>query len=125
MTFKRGDSMYWKKSGWSAWEKLDDNDFGWWVSLDSTFPVRKETVNPATGQTEVDHEAHWETEKPLYKKNDKGEDTELNRFGFRWTDNQVYEYYKGIMKFVTYVVDDPYGWDLLPERNTAVLQSNK
>lgn len=84
MKFRKGDKMFWKNSNTPAYEKVGDNDFDWWVSLDSKYLV--ETV----------HELRPETEKPLYRK-----DGTLNRFGFKWTDDQVYEYYKSFMNFVT------------------------
>lgn len=41
-----------------------------------------------------EYELRKENEKPLY--DEKGN---LNRFGFRWTDNQVFDYYSSIMLF--------------------------
>jgi len=87
--YKRGTKMYWKSTGVPAYEKVDDDEFGWWVSLTSTYVVTK-MVN---GE-KVD-EVRPESEKPLYKA-----DKSLNRFGFRWTDKQVEEYYKDMMNFV-------------------------
>jgi hypothetical protein len=39
---------------------------------------------------EIEHELRPESEKPLYRNG------KLNRFGFRWTDKQVNEYYTNI-----------------------------
>jgi len=86
--FKLGTKLYWKTSNQPAYEKLDDEDFGTWVSLDSKYLVR-EMVDD-----EMVDVLHSESEKPLYR------DGRLNRFGFRWTDQQVYDYYKSFMNFV-------------------------
>jgi hypothetical protein len=87
--FKTGTKMYWKSTNKPAYEKLNDKDFGTWVSLDSTYVVR-EMVND-----EMVDVVHPETEKPLYRN-----DGTLNRFGFRLTDQQVHDYYNGFMNFV-------------------------
>jgi hypothetical protein len=88
--FKKGTKMYWKNSNLPAFEKLGDNEFDWWVSLDSKYLVEK--INPLTNEKE--YEQKLETEKPLYNKEGR-----LNRFGFKWTDQQVFDYYRNIMNF--------------------------
>lgn len=60
---KAGTIMYWN-SGTPAYQKMDDEDFGVWKSL------------------EVD------LDKPLEK-----------RYGWKWTDSQVLEYYSPIAYF--------------------------
>ncbi len=86
--FKTGTKMYWKSTNQPAYEKLDNEDFGTWVSLDSKYLVR-EMIDG-----EMVDVVYPESDKPLYRNG------QLNRFGFKWTDQQVYDYYKGIMNFV-------------------------
>ena len=93
MKFKAGDKMLWKSTGLPAYEKLDNEDFGWWVSLDSNFLVEKQVWNKKPVLSFTDYEVLPESEKPLYK------DGKLNRYGFKLDDQGVYEYYKDIMTF--------------------------
>lgn len=103
MAFPIGTKAFWKigtnRGGTAAYEKIDGEINGHWISLDSIyivvtdgteFNVKKDRWEPCKIYT-----AHPESEKPLYDENGK-----LNRFGFRWPDAQVYEYYKDIMYFV-------------------------
>jgi hypothetical protein len=93
--FAKGTKMFWP-DGRPAYEKLDDEDFGTWVSLCSTYVVeRMEEYSeyvPAMSKEVVKkikvHETRPESEKPLYNESGK-----LNRFGFKWTDKQVKEYF--------------------------------
>ena len=122
MKFPKGTILHWKKDNTPAYEKLSDDDWSWWVSLDSnylneviketTVYVSKDKIQPDIEDLTVDddqidltkytkkivkektHELLPESEKPLYKKNG-----DLNRFGFRWTDNQVWEEYSNYMLF--------------------------
>lgn len=68
-----------------VYEKLGDNDFDYWVATNSTYLVQ-------TGEDPKkleSYELHPESEKPLYDKHNH-----LNRFGFKWTDKQVKDYYR-------------------------------
>ncbi len=94
MRFLKGDMMLWKHSNRLAFKKLDDNDFGWWVSLDSTYLVERKVVDPVTKKEETKYDLKPESEKLLHRN-----DGTLNRFGFKWDDESVYNYYKGIMLF--------------------------
>lgn len=80
MKFNKGDTMSWKSTGDLAYRKLDDNDFGEWEGLN-----RKVAVRVTKDSGDVDYELH--TELPG------------KRTGFKWTDQQVYDYYKGVMNF--------------------------
>jgi len=94
MKFKKGDKLVWKNSGVPAYEKLDNEDFGLWVSLDSKYLVPQpkfedgKPVLGKDGKQVFEDVLRPETEKPVEK-----------RFGFKWTDAQVFEYYKGMMNF--------------------------
>lgn len=104
--FKAGTKLYWKASNQPAYEKLDDEDFGTWVSLDSKYLVRKLVVDKSgkaldksgklasTGNEQYVDVLKPESEKPLYRNG------QVNRFGFRWTDQQVYAYFNSFMNFV-------------------------
>ena len=91
MNFPKGTKLYWKKDNTPAYEKLSDDEWSWWVSLDSKY-LKEVTDN--TDTKEKIYELRPESEKPLYKNNG-----DLNRFGFRWTDNQVCKEYSGYMLF--------------------------
>lgn len=92
--------MHWKSTGKPAYQKLGDAECDWWVSLDSTFVTESEELNPLNKKMETVYTLRPESDKALYKKDKKGNvTTDLNRFGFRWTDQQVYEYYKDVMTF--------------------------
>ncbi len=116
--FKTGTKMKWKHNGKDAFEKLNDDDFGLWVSLDSKFlvetkvttevfvPKDKNNVNVEVDDeqlnlkdfvtkkvVETTYELKPETDKPLYRNGS------LNRYGFKWTDNQVFEHYNSFMEF--------------------------
>lgn len=93
--FKRGTKMFWKSTNQPAYEKVGDDELDWWVSLDSKFLKEETKLDEKTGERYKTHVAYPESEKPLYKN-----DGSLNRFGFKWTDKQVEDYYKGIMNFV-------------------------
>lgn len=67
-----------------CFEKLGDSEWDWWVCTNGTYLV--EVYNEQT--KEMKYHLHPESEKPLYDKNKK-----LNRFGFKWTDEQVKQYY--------------------------------
>jgi hypothetical protein len=95
--FAKGTKMFWP-DGTPAYEKLNDEDFGLWVSLDSKYLVER-LVDELTNEDKnhlVDkvgkkfrvHELRNETDRPLY--NEQGK---LNRLGFKWTDKQVKEYF--------------------------------
>jgi hypothetical protein len=111
--FKKGTLIV-DKNNIPQYEKLDDDDWGWWVSLTSNYlvekKVQKEVLISKTKDVdvevdeelidlsnfkkvkkeEIEHELRPESEKPLYRNG------KLNRFGFRWTDKQVNEYYPSI-----------------------------
>ena len=65
MKFNKGDQMVWKNTNKPAYEKVDDDEFGAWKSLE------------------------YKLDKPLD-----------NRYGFKWTDQQTYDYFKNMMNFV-------------------------
>jgi len=92
--FNSGTKMFWKNTGKPAYEKVGNDACDWWVSLDSFFVVKTQQLDEKTGEMLWVHETHPESEKPLYKA-----DGSLNRFGFKWPDEQVYDYYKDIMTF--------------------------
>lgn len=110
MRFYKGAKLV-DKNGVEKWEKVEDEEWGWWVCLDSYFLVTKEVVRqewkPAMSKyvdvVEKVDERHPESEKYLFKKDEKGNDikNEFNRWSFRWTDEQVYNYYKELYNFVT------------------------
>ncbi len=89
--FSKGTKMYLRTTGEARYEKLGDKVWDEWVCLKSTYQVW--SVNEK-GESVV--ESRPESEKPLYNEHGK-----LNRFGFKWTDQQVWDYYKGIMTFGT------------------------
>jgi len=89
MKYKKGTRMFWKKDCTPAYMKLDDEDFGWWVALDSNYLVEVKEGNKVVG-----HDLKPESDKPLYDRNGR-----LNRYGWRWTDEQVWDYYKDLMFF--------------------------
>lgn len=100
MRFYKGHMMYWKSTGKPAYQKMGDDDFDWWLALDSYFVTESKELNPLTNKMETVFTRRPESEKPLYKKDTQGNDTpELNRLAFRWTDQQTYDWYKGIMTF--------------------------
>jgi len=88
MKFRKGTKMLYKSDNTPAYEKLDDEDFGLWVTLNSKYLVEVKKGK------DVDNELRPESDKPLYDRNKR-----LNRFGWRWTDEQVLNYYKNIMYF--------------------------
>lgn len=98
MVWKMPNFSGWNKSGTPAYEKLDDDEWGWWVSLDSTYVVETLEdvwdVHMCKMVKEKVYTAHPESEKPLYS--EKGN---LNRWSFRWTDDQVHEHYNDMMEF--------------------------
>lgn len=65
-------------------QKLNDSEFSWWVCLNSLRTVflrdKLESINDA--------QIVPDSEFPLYDKHGK-----LNRYGFKWTDQQIKEYY--------------------------------
>ena len=86
MTLKKGDRMIWKNTGELAYEKVDDNDFGFWSCLFSKRLVEYSNVKT---KEKLSYSLS-ETELPVNE-----------RFGFRWTDAQVFDYYKEMMDFKT------------------------
>lgn len=98
--FFKGSKMLWKSTGLPAFEKLDDNEWGNWVSLDSTYLVERKVVDPVTKKETSEYDLKPESEKPLYNKEGR-----LNRYGFKWPDKQVFEHYKGFMNFEYAAVD--------------------
>lgn len=88
MLFQKGTKLIWKSTRLPAYEKLGDDEFEYWVSLDSKFIVESKDE-----KGEKINILKHESEKPLYK------DGKLNRFGFRMLDGDVFEYYNGIMNF--------------------------
>ena len=116
MKFGKGSLMFWKTNSFNehrgkpAYEKLDDNDMGLWVSLTSTYIVKKSDEEFAeevelnkkglspNGYLPSKYKAMPETDKPLWVVDEKGNKT-LNRYGFKWTDAQVFEHYGLIMDF--------------------------
>lgn len=61
------------------YRKITEGELAWWVCETSNYLL--EIVND---KNEKHFELRSEKEKPLYKK-----DGTLNRFGFKWTDQQV------------------------------------
>lgn len=83
-----GESIYKKGSvaylnNVALYQKVDDEYFGLWVALNSTYVV-EEIIN-----NEKIYHLHKESEKPLFKK-----DGSLNRFGFKWSDDMIQKTYK-------------------------------
>jgi hypothetical protein len=72
------------KAGELEYEKITDDEFGWWVATNSKYLVQikedKKDINS--------YELHPESNKLLYDEHGK-----LQRFGFRWTDDQIRRYY--------------------------------
>jgi hypothetical protein len=79
---KRGTVMLWKHNKQLAFEKIDDEEVGWWVSLDSTYNVE------VYKDKEKSYVVRPESEKPLYN-----EKSALNRYAFKWSDKQVFDYW--------------------------------
>lgn len=121
--YKKGTLLV-DKHGVTQYEKMGDNEWDWWVSHTSTYVViTKETVEefvptqpvivdetlPLVDEAELPvttkgfkkkkttvnvYTVRPESEKPLYN-----EEGKLNRSGFKWTDQQVFEYYVTGMKW--------------------------
>lgn len=70
--FYQGDLMLWKKTLLPAFVKVDDDEWGWWMSMSED--QRNKSPDPQAPP------------------NDR-------RFGWKWTDQQVYESYKDICVF--------------------------
>jgi hypothetical protein len=98
--FLKGSKLVWKNTGQPAFEKLDDNEWGYWVSLDSRFTVTEKRLNSETNEMETVYVSYPESQKPLH--NGEGR---LNRYGFKWTDEQVFEHYNSFMNFEYAAVD--------------------
>jgi hypothetical protein len=64
-------------------QKMGDKEFDWWICLNSTY-----TVEYLNEKNEICFKRVPESEKPLY--DDKGR---LNRYGFKWTDEQIKKQY--------------------------------
>lgn len=94
LLFVKGTKMFWRNTGKPAFEKLDNEEWGWWVSLDSTYLVEREVTDPVTKKVYKEYDLKHESEKPLYNKEGR-----LNRYGFKWTDKQVLEHYRTFMTF--------------------------
>lgn len=62
--YSKGTRMLWLYNGLPAYEKIDNEDWGHWHSLE------------------------YDLDKPLDK-----------RYGWRWTDQQVCDYFKSFMQF--------------------------
>jgi hypothetical protein len=79
--FPKGFKFQW---GELEFEKLEDNDFSWWVAHHSMYTVQvKEDLHDLDS-----YELRYEAEKKLY--DSRGH---LARFGFRWSDKQIRNYY--------------------------------
>ncbi len=89
MKFPKGTTMYWKHNNQPAYQKLGDSELDWWVSLDSHYVTNPDEVRDK-GKDPI---VKPESEKPLYRNG------KLNRFGFQWTDKQVWEYYSPVVNF--------------------------
>ena len=63
------------------YKKITEGELGWWVCETSNY-----LLEIADNKNEKHFELRSEKEKPLYKK-----DGTLNRFGSKWTDQQVKE----------------------------------
>ena len=113
-----------KKTGQPEYQKLGDNDWDWWVCLNSNYLVEKEItktvfipkdkntvlVDDDTDENlidlskynkkivkEISHDLFPESNKSLYDRNGK-----LNRFGFRINDEQLVERDINIYRFLFY-----------------------
>ena len=82
--FDIGTKMYWAKTNLPAYEKIAEDE---WVNLDSTY------IEEIGEGKNIEFILKSESEKPLYRNG------KLNRFGFKWPDEMVYNYYKNFMKF--------------------------
>lgn len=65
------------KFGGLEFEKQDNEEFGWWACLNSTYLVEHKDK-----QDEERYELRSQAELPMEQ-----------RYGFKWTDQQVKEYY--------------------------------
>lgn len=72
--------------GYPWYTKMGNNEWDWWLCLTSTYVVEIYKNNKI-----IDYYSRTESDKPIYNKEGK-----LNRFGFKWTDQQVINYYKHI-----------------------------
>lgn len=79
--FPKGFKFTW---GELEFEKLGDTGFSLWVATNSKYTV----YNGGDKHVNSAYDLHPEDEKPLYDENGR-----LARFGFRWTDKQIRNYY--------------------------------
>ena len=83
MKFGKGSKLFYR-DGTPVWEKTNDNDWGYWVCLNSTYLVEKKVYGP----NESKYESRPQSELPIEK-----------RYSFQWSDAQVAEHMGKYMNF--------------------------
>jgi len=90
--YNKGTKLFFL-NGKPAYEKIDNDECGMWVSLFSNYLVEKVQCKPSEG-----HDMFPESNLPLWGVDKQGK-PKLNRTAFKWPDEDVREHYSKFMTF--------------------------